>query len=204
MHQGERELVEKAARGDEGAIEALLERHWPGLHAFVRLRAGHEILRQESSSDLAQSVCREVLERLDQYQYRGEGEFRAWLYTTAIRKILHRSQYYRAEKRDVRRHAEAGAPEGDVADLYRALSSPSGKLVTAEEVARIEAAFARLPEERREVILLSRFLGLSHREIAAHLGRSEAACRTLLVRALAELAENLREPAGPHGGPGDG
>ena len=33
-------LAEAAARGEAGAVEALLDRHLPELRAFVRLRAG--------------------------------------------------------------------------------------------------------------------------------------------------------------------
>ena len=73
----------------------------------------------------------------------------------------------------------------------RSISTPSGKLVSAEEIERIEAALAKLPDERREIVLLSRMLGLSHREIAERMGRTENACRILLTRALAELAKNL-------------
>jgi DNA-directed RNA polymerase specialized sigma24 family protein len=51
--------------GDQLAIEALLERHLPGLRAFVRLRAGPAVRTRESTTDVVQSACREVLAHFD-------------------------------------------------------------------------------------------------------------------------------------------
>ena len=39
--------------------------------------------------------------------------------------------------------------------------------------------------------LMARLMGLSHADIAKDLGKSEASVRTMLCRALAELAEHL-------------
>jgi type IV pilus assembly protein PilW len=74
-------------------------------------------------------------------------------------------------------------------DCYRTFCTPSGVLQAREEVERIEAAFDALPDDYREVITLSRIVGLSHAEIAERSGRSEGATRTLLYRALGRLAE---------------
>jgi RNA polymerase sigma-70 factor (ECF subfamily) len=60
-----------------------------------------------------------------------------------------------------------------------------------ERIARLEAAFDRLPADYREVITLTRIVGLPHREVAEAMGRSETASRMLLYRALAELAAEL-------------
>ncbi len=185
------------------SFESLLEKHLPSLQAFVRLRAGAELLRHESSSDLAQSVCREVLQHRDRFAHGGDAAFRSWLYTTASRKIMNRHAYYRANRRDVGRNAPGGYPVArDEALLAacRRLSTPSRRLAAKEEVARIEGVLDALPDDRREVILLSRIAGLSHKEIADHLGRTESACRVLLHRALADLAERLFTLDGPDGG----
>ena len=49
-----------------------------------------------------------------------------------------------------------------------------------------------LPDIQRDAILLRFASGLSAREIAATLGRSEAATQKLLQRALARLKESYR------------
>jgi RNA polymerase sigma factor (sigma-70 family) len=77
---------------------------------------------------------------------------------------------------------------------YASLSSPSRAAMAREGVARIEAAFARLPEHYREVITLARIVGLSQEELAEVTGRSVASARNLLTRALVRLAALLDEP----------
>jgi len=202
MPDDSRKWIEDASRGDVSAVDALLERHLPALNAYVRLRSGKLLRDRESSADLVQSVCREVLENLDRYRYRGEAEFRRWLYTTAARKIVDRVQYYKAQKRDVGREVRIDGPSafgvGAAAAMaagYRGLSTPSRHLMTAEEIHRIESAFEQLPEEYREVILLARIVGLSRAEIGEQMGRSDVAVRALLHRALADLAERLDDEA---------
>ena len=194
MSDDSRELVRMASQGDRPAVDELLQRHLPGLRAFIRLRAGPVIRRRESESDLAQSVCREVLEHLDRFQYGDETGFKRWLYTTALRKILNRYEFYAAEKRNfLREEGSLGASSNaqPVAEYYRTFSTPSQHAMKAEELQRVEKAFDELAEEQREVITLAHVVGLSRAEIAAQLGKSEGAVRTMLSRALAQLAEIL-------------
>ncbi len=192
-----RELFQRASQGDAGAVESLLELHLPRLRAFVRLRMGKALSAKESASDIVQSSCREVLENAGKFRYQGESGFRLWLYTTALRKIRHRGEYYRAAKRDVGREAAPGSADESGNDAraawYRTLSTPSRTLAIREQAERIEAAFERLPDHYREVITLSRIVGLSRAEIAEVTGRTEASVRNVLHRALAELAELLDE-----------
>ncbi len=194
-----RDLIERASRGDALAVDSLIERHLPGLRAFIRIKAGELVRGQESCSDLVQSVCREVLEGAGRFDYRGEAAFRQWLFTTALRKIVARQRHHCAEKRDVRRErivspVESASRDRALLDAYTGLHTPSRLAAAREEVERVEGAIARLPEEYREVICLSRLMGLGHAEIAAQLGRSEGAVRVLLHRALARLSRLLEAP----------
>ena len=74
---------------------------------------------------------------------------------------------------------------------YSGLCTPSRDAAAREELARAEAALARLSEEHREVIVLARIVGLSHAQIAEKLGTTEVATRSLLHRALARLAVEM-------------
>jgi RNA polymerase sigma-70 factor (ECF subfamily) len=190
------DLVRRAQDGDEPAVRTLLERYLPGLRAFVRLNSGKLLRSKESCSDLVQSACREVLQNAGAFAYGGEAGFKQWLYRAALRKIAHRHDHWRAEKRDVGR--ELPAPEagttGESAGVlaaYRAFYTPSQQAAAREELERVEAAFDRLPDAHRQVIIMAKLLGLSRAEIAAEIGRSELAVRSLLSRALAQLASEL-------------
>ncbi len=195
---GEDSLREAAAGGDRRALERLLERHHGELHAFVRLRYGKLLSGRESSFDLVQSVCREVLENADRFKYAGDNGFRRWLFTTALRKINDRRAYYLAGKRDVLREVQQpgskSGGESDVADLmqhYRTFTTPSQVASDREDVARVEAAFEVLSEEQREVLTLAHIAGLPRAEIAEQLGKTEGAIRVILHRALAKLSSRL-------------
>jgi RNA polymerase sigma-70 factor (ECF subfamily) len=186
------QLVQSASRGDPAAIEALLERHLPRLRAFVRLRVGAELRQRESASDIVQSACREVIANLGQYRYRGEDQFRRWLFTTALRKLADKVEYHRAARRDLRRDL-APSDWSAVAQSYADVVTPSRRLMLREQVERLEAAFDRLSDDEREVLTLARIVGLPHAEIATAMERSEAACRALLHRATARLGMILAD-----------
>jgi RNA polymerase sigma-70 factor (ECF subfamily) len=186
------QLVRDASRGDKIAVDELLARYLPGLRAFIRLRAGPAIRARESSSDIAQSVCREVLQDIERFQHGGEVGFKNWLYTTALRKLQKRDEHWRAQKRERGREVD---DEEQLLGAYRALSSPSRKAIAREEAQRLELAFDALNEDDREVITLARVVGLPHKQIAEQMGRTEQATRLLLHRALAKLAEKLDQGA---------
>ncbi|TAH38030.1 MAG: sigma-70 family RNA polymerase sigma factor [Planctomycetota bacterium] len=189
---GTPELVERAASGDDVAIEELLQRYLPRVRAYLRVRAGRLLLDKESASDLAQSVCRAVLEHADLFHYGHEDGFRRWLFKTAERKVVDRYAYYTAQKRT----PEAGrtVPDVDIdatLSVYAGLHTPSRDAVAREELARLERAIERLPEEMQEVVILAKIAGLSRDGIAAELGKSEGAVRMTLHRALARLADSM-------------
>lgn len=193
-------LISAASQGDAEAVDALLERYLPRLRAFLRLRLAPEIRAKESCSDVVQSTCREILQHIDRYQYRGDVNFKQWLFTTALRKLSKKAEYYHAAKRNVGREvglqAKGEAPAEDLlAQAYHTLSTPSAVLTQREEINHIEATFDTLPEDYQEVITLSRIVGLSHKEIADAMGRSETATRSLLHRALAQFADELARRA---------
>ncbi|MFN0207079.1 MAG: sigma-70 family RNA polymerase sigma factor [Planctomycetota bacterium] len=200
MNEPTRELFQSAVHGDGKAVDELLERYLPGLQAFIRLRSGKLLLTKESSSDLVQSVCREILKDMGDFHYENDAHFKHWLYVAALRKISNRYEYYRAEKRNVSKEvameSDTSAKEGstELLHAYRSVFTPSQHLMAKEEMSKIESAFEVLPEDYREVILLARVVGLSHAEIAKKMNRNEGAVRTLLSRALARLSALLDKP----------
>ena len=193
-------LLRAAANGDSEALNTLLAAHLPELRAFIRLRTGPALRARESHSDLVQSVCREVLEHADRFRFPGESAFRHWLFTTALRKLSNRRDYYQAGKRDAGREVpldDVQRTDGDHAllQLYESFSTPSGHAIIREELQRVEAAFDQLTEEQREVVTLAHIAGLSRLEIAEHTGRSEGAVRGMLHRALVKLSALLEAPS---------
>jgi RNA polymerase sigma-70 factor, ECF subfamily len=78
------------------------------------------------------------------------------------------------------------------------LSAPLGteQLVEGrEEVKEVLEGVAKLPEDRREALIMRFALDMDNREIARALGRSEGATKVLIHRAIKQLEESLEGPA---------
>ncbi|MFO1078136.1 MAG: sigma-70 family RNA polymerase sigma factor [Planctomycetota bacterium] len=181
--------------GDQERLDALLVRHLPRLRAFVRVHSNPIVRQHESCSDLVQSVCREALAGAGAFLYQGEGQFRSWLFRTALNKILERTRHLTQQKRDVRREVHADG-EIDYGDLPAGSPSASQLAAASELRDRMECAFDRLTDDHRRVIALSRIVGLTHAEIAAEMQRSEGAVRVLLSRALVAYTAALDRGGG--------
>ncbi|MBK8101431.1 MAG: sigma-70 family RNA polymerase sigma factor [Planctomycetes bacterium] len=183
-----RSLVVAASQGQVPAIDELVGRHLPRLQAYIRLRMGRELRRREGTQDLVQSVCRELIQHQEDFEYRDEQHFLGWLFTTALFKVRERQRFHAREARAPGREQALDGAE-DLAAAH--WLTPSREAIGRERLQRVAAALESLPDDYREVIGLARIAGLGHREIAARMQRTEAASRKLLGRALASLGELL-------------
>jgi len=186
-------LLRAARQGDTAAARDLLVRYLPRLRAFVRLRMPVDVRARESSLDAVQSVCGELLGELHRFEFRGETEFRGWLFTGALNKLRNKRRGLHQRKRDVAREAAATADNDIDAVIAESglLPSPSQAAIGNEAAERLERAFDQLPEHYQEVIALARIARLPHAEIALRIGKSETATRQLLGRALIDLASRI-------------
>jgi len=183
------ELIDAARHGDAEARARVLAAFVPRLQAYMRLNANGLVLSREWSLDLAQSVCADALGSMEGFGGDTEEQFRAWLYRIALNKIRMRYRHLTAARRDARRELGEGVARDadDLARSYGTVCTPSHNLSAKETVDRIEAAMEQLPEEQRQVLTMASLLEMSHREIAAELGKQEPAVRKTLSRARARL-----------------
>lgn len=100
----------------------------------------------------------------------------------------------RIDRQSWSRHGDDAVAASRLAARTR---GPATRAAEAEESHRLVAAFGRLDPDHRRVIGLRRFEGLSAREAARRLGRSEAAVHSLLRRALVAWEEQVSR--GIHG-----
>ena len=127
------------------SVESLLEQHLGDVTAYVRRNLDPSLRAKESVSDVVQSVCREVLDRASELSFDDDVAFRAYLYRSALRKVIDRRRYYLAGKRDVAREVSLQTGHGD---------HPLGPEEQTEALDRFEAAFARLPAHHQEIVSL--------------------------------------------------
>lgn len=186
---------DRARNGDLRALDSLIVQHLPSLMAFVRLQAGPLVRGKESLRDVVQSACLEALRDAAGFEYRGDAQFRRWLFTQALNKIRNKHRHHRAARRAAEREVSPSGDDPDELVAGYATLSPSQVAMGREQVESLEAAFAKLAPDQREAVLLRRVVGMDYAEIAEAMVRNEGAVRTLVYRGVARLAMLLkREP----------
>lgn len=191
------DLITRSRSGDAEALDELLVAFVPELHAFCRLNMGDHLAARETTEDIVQSTCREVLAALEGFEYRGAAQFRRWLFLHVLRKIQARGRFWQRAKRDA---VEVPFEDASIIVNYRAMLSPSQVAIRAEDVKGLERAFEELSAEQREVLTLAKFLRMSSEEIGQRLGKPAGTVRVILHRAVAKLAVLLDlSDGGPRG-----
>ena len=83
----------------------------------------------------------------------------------------------------------------DVDDPYAGMLSPAGdpheSLVSRRQAAVVRRCLSELPPEQRQSLTLAYFDGLSHSEIALHLGRPLGTVKSWVRRALTDMKTSL-------------
>lgn len=162
-------LMERYCSGENQALEALFERHAGPVHGFLTRMVRDRAL----ADDLLQVTFLSVVRSADRYQ-RG-AKVLPWLMTIAANAardtLRRRSQQVEVLTADDER------PEPSV---LPAPSDPKARKL-------IEDAFAQLPAQQREAVVMHKLNGLSFEEIARALNISETAARIRAHRGYEKL-----------------
>lgn len=196
------ELLARAAAGHADACNELLALHRPRLKRMVAIRLDPRLAARVDPSDVVQEALADAARKLPRYLRETPLPFYPWLRRLAWERLvkLHR-RHVTARRRSVERE-ERGPPLPDqsalqlVERLTGRSSGPSARLRRDELRDQVRAALSRLRPVDREVLVLRHLEGLSSREIAAVLGKSEGAVNTRHVRALQRLRQLLDSDVG--------
>ena len=181
---------------------ASLERYRAYLHLLAGMRLDRRLRGKLDASDVVQQTLLQAYRALDGFRGQTEGERAAWLRQILARNLAHAVRDLGRGKRDAARERslEAALDEWSArleAWLAAEQSSPSERADRNEQLLRLAAALAELPEEQREAVVLHYWQGLSLAEIGEQLGRTKGAVTGLLYRGLKRLRETIHEPEGP-------
>jgi RNA polymerase sigma-70 factor (ECF subfamily) len=170
-------LMEEVRGGSAQAFEALYDRHHRAVFNFFLRFLGD----RRAAQDLLQETFLRVFAQRE--AYRPTASFTTWLFTIARNLLIDRGRLART-----RPEALGDEPLREVVDPS---PDPLAVLEGRSLEERLQAAVERLPPFQREVVLLSRFAGLSHDEIAHVTGASPGAVRVALHRGLRRLRDFL-------------
>lgn len=170
------ELMAQVRQGVGEMLGVLFERYQSPLFNFYLKLTGDRTL----SEDLVQEVFFRMLKY--RQSYRPETAFRAWMYQIA--------RNARVDHLRRRRPETSWEPEMSPA------IAPADTAQQSQENALLYRALMRLQEDKREVLVLSRFQDLKYEEIAQLLGCETGTVKTRVHRALQELREIFHQLQG--------
>jgi len=195
------DLLQRAAKGDQQALNELFDRHRSRLKKMVRLRLNRRLQGRVDDSDILQDACLEAARRLPDYLADPQAPFFLWLRRITGDKLLevHRN-HLGTQKRDA--ELEVSLHRGPLpaansvslaAHLLGRLTSPSQAAVKAETRLQLQEALNSLDPLDREILALRHFEQLTNAETAAELGLETSAASKRYIRALARLQKVLRQ-----------
>jgi RNA polymerase sigma-70 factor (ECF subfamily) len=154
--------------------------------------------RRFDASDIVQDALVKATENLAQFKGGSEAELVKWLSEIMQNALADAIRRARAQKRDVAQEEALAAAWSDSSArvgnwLAAPDSSPGERAQREEELLRLAAALAQLPEDQRDAIILRDSLDTPVRAIALQLGRTEKAVAGLLLRGRRRLRELMRE-----------
>ena len=169
-------VLAAAQGGSEDAFAVLWRDANPGLLRYLR------VVASEHAEDVAAETWVQVVRGLSRFAG-DEAAWRAWLFTTARRRLLDQARVRR-------RHPTEPLDEITAADVPRTVDAEQ---LAMDNIATegAMALLSRLPEQQAEVILLRVVAGLDTEVVADMLGRSPGAVRVAAHRGLKRLAALL-------------
>jgi len=154
----DQELVQAYIKGDQSAIEVLINRHRSKVYTYILLT----IKNQQLAEDLFQETFIKVIQSLRDGKYRDNGRFLSWVIRIAHNLII---DHFRKEKQ----MNSVSNDDTDV-DLFNSKKLSDDNIeeliVSSQIKAEIRSLIYELPEDQREVVLLRHYGGLSFKEIA--------------------------------------
>lgn len=175
------QLVMRLGQGRMQALALLVQRH--------QRRALHLAYRSLSDWHLAEDVVQESFLRVNRAaaKYRPDARFSTWFYRIVVNLCMD-------ELRKHRRRAEAS--EAARIEVNAVGENPVSREEAMELRQAVHRALDRLNEREHVAVILHRFEGQSHLQIAEITETSVSAVESLLVRAYRKLRQDLASFAG--------
>ncbi len=165
----------RAARDEPEAFGELCTRYAPRLYGYFRARTNSD----EDAADLTQQVFVKAMAAFPRYRDRG-APFGAWLFRIARNLVT-----------DAHRRTRATVSWEQLPEAlhWHSDDDVEATVVQREAHERVRALLGDLTEHERELILLRFVAGLTLREIAGIVGKSEAGVHRHIKQTLCTIQE---------------
>ena len=158
----------------------LYQAHLRDVYSYAYYRIGNH----HDAEDITEQTFLQAYRHFERAQRESNGRpLRPWLI-----RIAHNlaANYYRDRSRRPQTHLDDAAILSAPLDTERVVEE-------REEVKEVLAGVSKLPDDRREALIMRFALDMDNREIARALGRSEGATKVLIHRAIRQLEQGLDE-----------
>jgi RNA polymerase sigma-70 factor (ECF subfamily) len=158
----------------------LYRAHLRDVYSYAYYRIGNH----HDAEDITEQTFVQAYRHFDRAQRESNGRpLRPWLI-----RIAHNlaANYYRDRSRRPQTNLD------DVAILSAPLDTER-VVEEREEVKEVLEGVSKLPDDRREALIMRFALDMDNREIARALGRSEGATKVLIHRAIRQLEQGLNQ-----------
>jgi RNA polymerase sigma factor (sigma-70 family) len=174
MTESDEKLMMAVRRGELAQLGVLFDRHHRGLFDFFAKMTG--------SRTAAEDLVQDVFVRILKYRgtFRDESRFKAWMFHIARNA---RVDYFRKHR------ADSLAAEDGSEYLQSRFGLPGEDLEQEQQTFLLECALFKLPEDKREVLILSRYHDMKYEQIAGLLGCEVNTIKVRVFRAIKELRD---------------
>jgi RNA polymerase sigma-70 factor (ECF subfamily) len=173
--ESDEDVLIQAAQTEPEALGELCHRYAPRLYGYFRARTGDD----DTAQDLTQQVFVKAIDALPRYDYRG-APFGAWLFRIARNLLTDRHRRHRATVSWDLLPEPSSTGSGNVLET---------NVLEEETRARVRVVLRDLQTDQRELILLRFVAGLTLRQIAAVVGKSQSTVDRQIKRTLQTIQE---------------
>ena len=174
----EERLLDGARGLDLNILAQIHDCYYASIYRYVQYRIG--------DSQIAEDAASEVFVRLLNALHSGKApksSLRGWLFGTASHIVNdHYRDRYQGNDEDLDHHTALPAHDG---------ANPEMVVQRLWAHAELRAALADLTDDQQQVVTLRFGQGLSHRDVAQMMGKTEGAVKLLQLRALRSLRRML-------------
>jgi len=146
----------------------------------------------EDADDIAQEVFIQIYESMS--HFREEAQLSTWVYRIAVNKSL---DFMRSRKRKKRfgqlTSLFRSTEEGEEIIEIPSYKTPEHELEDKERKEVLDWALAKLPDNQKTAIILSKYEGFSNKEITKIMNISLSAVEALMHRAKKNLKKQLHD-----------
>ena len=178
------ELIERFQHGDTAAFDMLFTRYQKRTYRLVQ----RFVSNPEDASDLTQDAFIRAYQGLG--DFKSQCQFYSWLYRITVNLCI---DFLRKKARsEVLLYDSDESDDLPMANIPDPRSESPAKAVENKELrAHIRKAVRRLPPKQRQIFILRHWDGLSLKDIAAAVGRSDGTVKAHLLHAHRNLRRHL-------------